>query len=403
VISRTWRLVWAIAVAQTVSWGVLYYAFALLIVPMERELGWSRPTLTAGMTLGLLVAGAAAPLVGRWVDRHGGFLAMTLGSLAASLLLLAWSAVEAPWAYLLVWLGLGGCMACVLYEPGFAVVTATMGADFRRAITAVTLVAGFAGTIFLPLTHLLVEALGWRGALRALAAMNLALPALLHAVFLRGTSPRRRSGVEAAGDPRAALRRALRAPAFWGLLTAAATSSVVFAGLTFHIVPLLVERGFAQGTAVGAWSLVGPAQVGARIFLQLAGPRLTRGIAGTLALALPVLALLLLLAVAPGGVPPALVAIVFGCGSGSFTIVRASAIPELLGREGYASIAGVIAWPAATALALAPTLAALLWLSGGYPLVLATLLAVGSLGTLAFALGMLLQRRRPDLPAGASP
>jgi hypothetical protein len=325
---------------------------------------------------------------------------MTLGSIAASLLLLAWAGVGPPAVYWLVWVGLGVTMACVLYEPGFAVVTAAAGADFRRAITAVTLVAGFASTVFFPLAHLLVEELGWRHALWALAAINLAIPATLHAVFLRGTSPRHRTDIERRGDPRAALRRALRAPVFWGLLVAVACHSVLLSGLTFHIVPLLVERGFGATRVVAAWSLVGPAQVAARILVLAVGPRLGIAATGTLACTFPVLALLLLLAAEPGGVPPALVAVVFGLGSGSTTIIRATAIPEILGRDGYASIAGVIAWPAATALALAPTLASLLWQAGGYGLVLAFMLAVGTLGVAAYALGMALQRRRePGRPS----
>lgn len=392
-VSRPWRLVWAIAVAQTVSWGVLYYAFAILIVPMERDLGWPRPAITTGMTLGLLVAGAAAPLVGRWVDRHGGLWPMTLGSIAASLLLVAWSAAAAPWAFWLVWLGLGACMACVLYEPGFAVVTAATGADFRRAITAVTLLAGFASTIFLPLTYLLVGGLGWRGALLALATLNLAIPATLHATFLRGTAPRAHSAAGPPADPRAALRRARRSTAFWGLLVAVACNAALFAGVTFHIVPLLAERGFGAAEAVAAWALVGPAQVGARLLLLTLGSRLGIATTGTIACALPVLALLLLLGAAPGGVPPALVGVLFGAGNGSITIIRATAIAELLGRDGYASIAGMIAWPAATALALAPTLVALLWQAGGYGLAVAALLAIGVLGIASFVVGVMPRRR----------
>ena len=49
---RSWALVWALATAQLVSWGILYYGFSLFVVPMESELGWSRTALNGALSLG---------------------------------------------------------------------------------------------------------------------------------------------------------------------------------------------------------------------------------------------------------------------------------------------------------------------------------------------------------------
>lgn len=108
------RVVLSLAVAQLVSWGTLYYAFALFIGPLEREQGWSRTEITGALTAGLLATALASPLAGRTIDRIGGRLPMACGSIAASLLLLAWAAVDRLATFYLVWIGLGTAMAFVL-------------------------------------------------------------------------------------------------------------------------------------------------------------------------------------------------------------------------------------------------------------------------------------------------
>jgi hypothetical protein len=50
-----------LALTETVSWGVLYYAFGIFLVPMQEELGWSRTALTGAYSVGLLVSALTAP------------------------------------------------------------------------------------------------------------------------------------------------------------------------------------------------------------------------------------------------------------------------------------------------------------------------------------------------------
>src|SRR5437867_4477623 len=184
--SHPWVMVWTMAVAQVISWGTLFYAFSLFVVPMQESLGWSRPLLNGTLSLGLLSTGLVAFPVGAWIDRHGGRSVMTLGSLAGGLLLLAWARVDTPWAFYLIWVLIGITMAGVLYEPAFAVITAVFGPDARRGITALTLVGGFASTVFMPLTQLLIRAIGWRQTLLVLGGLNLAVCLPLHALWVPG-------------------------------------------------------------------------------------------------------------------------------------------------------------------------------------------------------------------------
>ncbi len=180
-----WAIAGTLAVTETASWGVLYYAFAVFLVPMQEELGWSQTALTGAYSLGLLVSGLAAPLVGRWLDWHGPRGLMTIGSIVGAALLLVWASVEDLLVFYLVWVGLGLAMAATLYEPAFAVLAKWFERGRARALLLVTLAGGLASTIFLPLSAWLVEAQGWRGALFALAGILALLTILPHALVLR--------------------------------------------------------------------------------------------------------------------------------------------------------------------------------------------------------------------------
>src|SRR5690242_15678858 len=88
---RGWPFVWALAAAQLVSWGSIYYGFSLFVVPMEADFGWSRTAINGALSLGLLMSGLCAYSVGYWIDRHGGRAIMTAGSALGTVLLAVWS------------------------------------------------------------------------------------------------------------------------------------------------------------------------------------------------------------------------------------------------------------------------------------------------------------------------
>jgi sugar phosphate permease len=101
-----WYIAFALAITETISWGIVYYAFSVFITPMEADLGWSRSQLTGGFSLALLVAGIMAFPVGTWIDRHGARWLMTIGSILASLLIVGWSQVHDLTSFYFIWAGL---------------------------------------------------------------------------------------------------------------------------------------------------------------------------------------------------------------------------------------------------------------------------------------------------------
>jgi MFS family permease len=384
-----WALVWALAVAQLVSWGSLYYSFSLFVVPMEAELGWSRTTLNGALSLGLLVAGLLAYPVGAWIDRHGGRAVMSLGSLSGAALLGVWSTTNSPALFYLLWLGLGFSLAATLYEPVFAVITRSFPQSYRLRITALTLVGGFASTVFIPLTQLFIDGLGWRHALLALSLCNIAFALPVHALLRHGTEHEAAvANSAAAATPQSgddAMRRALCHPVFWALAVCFTLYYATFAAMTFHIIALLTERAVPMATIVGAIAVIGPAQVLGRIGLLVFGTKISAALAGRLAFTAFPAAVALLLAFPASLVGLFAFAALYGAANGVITIVRGIAVPDLLWPEAYGAINGALTLPANVARAAAPFGAALIWsASGSYDAVLWSMVAGGALSALAF-------------------
>jgi predicted MFS family arabinose efflux permease len=380
-------LVWGLGVTQLVGWGTLYFAFSLFVEPMEAELGWSRADLNGALSAGLLAGGLAAIPVGQWIDRHGGHALMTLGAAFAAVLLALWSQVDTLAGFYLIWIGIGLATASTVQDVPFAVVAANVR-DYRRGITYLAFLGGLSSTVFIPLTSVLIGALGWRHALLALALIQLLVPTVVNAIVLRGTRGSR-SGESAAPalarDP-SPLRSALARPAFWALAVSFCAQSFFFNGVTFHIIPLLRERGLGLETIVIGLAVFGPAQLAARILLVAVGERAPARKAGRLAVLFFPAAALVLLLVGPLGFAALLAYVaLFGLGNGLFTVVRAAGVVEILGSRGYGAIVGAHNLIMVLPRTIAPLAVAALWENtGNYDAVIWLLVAATAMGALAF-------------------
>jgi len=388
-----WVVVGALAGTETVSWGVLYYAFSVFLDPMRAELGWSTAAMTGAYSLALLVAGLAAVPVGRWLDRHGPRALMTSGSILATLLLLAWSIVDRLAVFYLIWAGIGLAMAATLYEPAFTTVTVWFERRRNRALLLLTVVAGFASTIFLPVANGLVGWLGWRGALVALAAILAVTTIPPHALLLRrrpedlGLQPDGGVVLTAEeGRPAVAgvsLRRALRDPAFWWLTLAFSLGTFSSVAVGVHLIPFLTGRGFSPGFAAAVTGLIGATQVAARVIVTVLHHRWRQAAVTSVVFALQAFALVLLLwwQTATGVI---VAVVLLGVGRGAVTLARASLIGDLYGRAHYGAISGTLALFVTLARAAAPVGVGLAhgWWSG-YPPVFWGLAALSGLASLA--------------------
>jgi len=359
-----WVVVGTLATTETISWGILYYAFAAFLVPMQRDLGWSTAALTGAYSLALLVSGLAALPVGRWVDRHGPRLLMTLGSIGGAVLLFVWSHVESQPVFYLLWLAMGIVMAATLYEPAFTVVATWFRRLRGRALLLLTFVAGFASTIFLPLATALIERFGWRQALLILAVLLAVTTIPAHALILSrrpedlGLLPDGDRHPEEAHDvlptiEGVTLRRALHEHAFWWLTVAFFLGMLSTVAVGVHLIPFLLADGYNPGFAAAATGLIGATQVAARVVVTLVGNRCPSVPLAAAVFALQGAAVLILLAWRQSsGV--LLAVLLLGAGRGAVTLMRASLVAERYGRVHYGAIGGALALFVSGAAALAP-------------------------------------------------
>jgi MFS family permease len=379
-------IVWPLAIAQTLNWASIYYIFPAMLPQWESDLGWSRALLSSAFTGALLVSALAAPLAGMLVDRGYGRALMVGATLLGALGLLGLTAVQSPWQFLACWLILGLAQAGGLYEPCFAVITRAFGHEAKRAITLVTLVAGFAGTISFPSAHALGGLLGWRASLSVFAAV-MVVSAAITFVTIGRLSVEPIAKLEPK-NRQAGLLRHLRGPVFWLLALAWMMISLNHATIVTHLLPLLADRGLNGNTAILAASMIGPMQITGRLAMMAAGERssaLAVAVASFIAMGLASAALFGTAALFELVV---LFVVLQGAGFGVTSIIRPVVIADCFGRREYGTIAGALALPLTAATALAPTLAALIWTAGGYDLVLAftsSAAALGCLGMLGIA------------------
>ena len=80
-----WRAVVVLGITEILAWGALFYPPVLMMPLIAGERGWSLAFAMGGFSLGLLAAGLASPRVGAAIDRYGGHVVMTAGSLVGAL------------------------------------------------------------------------------------------------------------------------------------------------------------------------------------------------------------------------------------------------------------------------------------------------------------------------------
>ncbi|HEV7252068.1 MAG TPA: MFS transporter [Mesorhizobium sp.] len=342
-----------LGVTQIFAWGSTYYLPAVLAAPMGADTGWPLPWVAAGVSVGLLMAGLVSPRVGRAIDRNGGrrVLGASSALIGAGLLMLAFA--HGLVTYFAGWLVLGLGMGTGLYDAAFATLGRYYGREARSAITTLTLWGGFASTVCWPLSAFLVEAVGWRGTCLAYSAFQLLVALPMHLWLLPPAKP-----VVPVAD-NTGQKKVVFTPAQWrafllmaGVVTiGGAVSSLV----SVHLLTMLQASGVSLAAAVSLGALIGPAQVGARVIEMAFGRHYHPVWTMSGATLLVAIGLALL---ATGWPLAALALILYGCGTGIFSIGRGTLPLALFGADGYATLMGRLAVPSLIAQALAPSVGA---------------------------------------------
>ncbi|HSZ90206.1 MAG TPA: MFS transporter [Acetobacteraceae bacterium] len=362
-----------LGVTQTLAWGSTYYLPAVFADRISAALQLPRVWFFGVFSAALLLSGLLGPLAGRIIDRYGGrdVLAATNLVFASGLVALAFAS---GWAGLMVaWTILGIGMGFGLYEAAFATVAGLYGRDARNAITGITLFAGFASTVGWPTSAIFIDAFGWSGACLAWAALHLLIGLPMNRLLVPRTPPHVPETTHvpeaASGLPWTMIVLASVFGATWFVSTAMAA----------HLPRLLQAMGSTPAVAVAAASLVGPAQVAARLVEFGLLRRLSPMISARLATGLHPIGATLLAMFGPVAAIPFV--LLHGAGNGMLTIARGTLPLALFGPTGYGLRTGFLSAPARILQGGAPVLFGIVLDRGG-PLY--ALLLSGSLTGLSF-------------------
>lgn len=386
--------IWCLAVAETLVWAGLYYFFPAMLLRWEADFGWSKTEITLAATLSLLVSALVAPRIGVLIDRDHGRGVLVGSAVLGGSLLACLPLVETPVQFITVWLGIGIAMGGCLYEPCFAFLTHKRGLDAQKAITLITLVAGFAGTVSFPLANGIAALEGWRVAALVFAGLVVFVAAPL---FWYGASTRDEdtferpvSAVPGNGTP---LKSVMAGPVFWLLAIGFSTIALNHGLVVNHLLPMLDERGVSGAAAVLAISLLGPMQVAGRLLMM--------AVERHVGMVFVCGATFVFMACAGAvlGAAAALPALIYlfvmlqGSGYGVTSITRPVVTAVLLGRAGFGAISGALALPFVTATALAPSVGSLIWHAGGYNAVIGAMVGMILSGFACFLIAVRLARR----------
>jgi MFS family permease len=369
---------------QTLAWASSYYLPAVLGAPIAAGLGLPTSVFFGIFSAALLLGAVVGPYIGTLIDRHGGRAVLTLSNLVLACGLALLGLAQGATGLAAAWLVLGIGMSMGLYDAAFATLTRLYGREARAAITGITLIAGFASTVGWPASAWFEHSFGWREACLIWAGVNLFIAMPLNWLLIPPAPPvapqTQQGGAVVESD---VPRGAMVILAFYFAATAFVTGA-----LQAHLLRFLQTAGATEATAILAGTLVGPAQVAARLFEFGLMRALHPVWSARLAVMLHPLGALLLALLGPAGIAP--FALAYGAGNGMITIARGTLPLAIFGPAGYGLRTGLLSAPGRLAVSAAPFLFGLLLDSVG---TLAVLLTVG-LNLAAFG-ALLLLRPQP--------
>jgi MFS family permease len=365
------RAIWAIGCGQLVNWGVLFFAFSVLLVPLQHAFEAPRWLVAGAFSSGLLVSAIAAPAVGRLADRGQGPAVMQAGGLLAAGLLIAWGLVPTIWMTYIAWSALGLCMASILYEPVFVIVgRAHAESEGRlRAIATVTVMGGLASTVFLPGTSALVARFGWRDTVFALAIIIAITTITVGRLAFRDLAWSAQTIRDAIVDSHTGPDDDAPLHGIGRIVAVFAISIIVNSAVSSNLVASLIDRGLAPTFAATVAATFGVMQLPGRILLSNA--RIAPKPVPLLFVSFALQMAGLLALVVHGSVAMWMGVLLFASGAGLTTLARPYLVLDHYGinRAGHAN--GVIARGQQLARAAGPVLAAAVGSSVGYSIVFA--------------------------------
>lgn len=346
---------WVVVGASFVTMALLYglwYSYSVFLVALLKEFGWSRSVTAGAFSVFALVHAGVGPFFGPIAERFGPRRIILAGGCVLALGLLLTGQTSQPWH---LYLAFGFIAAIGIGFSGYVPLVILVRGWFpTRVGTAVGIAtAGISmGIAFLiPICQFLIDELGWRWALRVLAAavVGWLVPATLWLLRESPAAETFRPAASKAERPAGPARHwtlslALQSWRFWGFCLVLFTSNTAITLFMVHQVVYLVEHGVHPMVAATVGGIVGLVSIGGKAGWGYLMDRTLRETVYTLACVSFILSIggLILAGTYPLSFLPYLYAVVLGIGyaiTAPFTPAVASA---LFGGPGFSTIFGTI-------------------------------------------------------------
>lgn len=280
-----WLVIGVLSLTSAVGMGMGGLNFGLFIKPMGDDLGIPRAIFGWAQTARQLAGAVTSPVTGRLIDRFGVRVILPVTIAVVAVVMVGLSTLTEGWQ-LIVLFGVIGVVGLV--GPGSLVMTVPVAKWFvrrRGRAMAITIQgAAVGGMVFVPLTQLLINQVGWRLAWSIVAGICALLVIPIAIVILRrqpedlgllpdgdaasaphvpGSGPRVLAAHEAEVSWTAEEVR--RTPTFWRLVF---VFSVVMLGQStfgLHRIPGFMDRGL-DPTLVSFATAIEPGVAGLSMF-----------------------------------------------------------------------------------------------------------------------------------------
>jgi MFS family permease len=259
---RTALNVLALCFALSVLGRGLGESFTVFLLPISENFGWDRAQVVSVYSLTALAGGLASPLVGRLFDRSGPRIVYSLGLVLLGGAFLTAAYAQKLWQFqvsLGLCVGLG--IACIGNVPNSILLGRWFGPRLPTAMAVVYSATGAGVLVLLPLSQVLIDHLGWRGAYQIFGCMALIvlLPLLLlpWQRFATGSPSVAKSAAADFVDEGWTLLSAMRHHAFWALFSTFFFTAVGMYAIAAQIVAYLIDAGFPPLQAATAWGFSG--------------------------------------------------------------------------------------------------------------------------------------------------
>jgi MFS family permease len=236
--------------------------YAVFLLPLEREFGWSRSQTTGVYSVYLLVHGFTAPLVGLLFDRIGPRWVYGAGLASIGGAFYLASSITSLWQF---YVFIGGMVGVGVSLNGMVPASALLSRWFRERLSTAIGIAyasfGLGTLLLVPLAQHLIVGHDWRGAYRILGGTMLILAPLVMFLlpwrtFTAGSPAHApaRARTDAEGWT---VRRALQSPVYWGLTQVFFFTAAGMFCVLIQLVAFLVDAGFSPLTAASAYGAIG--------------------------------------------------------------------------------------------------------------------------------------------------